>query len=43
MNYIISLAERCLSFKNPFCFQGRPIHTPIPQAIRLLKKRSTNM
>lgn len=30
-------ANRCLGCKNPQCQKGCPIHTPIPEVIRLLK------
>ncbi|MBR4461099.1 MAG: NAD(P)-dependent oxidoreductase [Erysipelotrichaceae bacterium] len=42
MNYVISEAERCLNCKNPFCSQGCPIHTPIPQVIKLFKENKLN-
>ena len=31
-------ANRCLGCKNPQCMQGCPIHTPIPEVIKLFKE-----
>ena len=35
-------ANRCLQCKNPRCQEGCPIHTNIPEAIRLLKEGRLN-
>ena len=35
--HVLDEANRCLGCKNPMCQQGCPIHTNIPEAIRLLK------
>lgn len=36
--HVLSEAERCLGCKKPSCQQGCPIHTNIPEVIRLLKE-----
>ena len=35
--HVMEEANRCLGCKNPRCQQGSPIHTNIPEVIRLLK------
>ncbi len=35
-NHVLDEAQRCLNCKVPQCQKGCPIHTPIPQVIRLL-------
>ena len=35
--HVMEEANRCLGCKNPRCQQGCPIHTNIPEVIRLLK------
>ena len=35
--HVLDEAKRCLGCKNPLCQQGCPIHTNIPEVIRLLK------
>ena len=35
--HVLDEASRCLGCKNPLCQQGCPIHTNIPEVIRLLK------
>ena len=35
---IVTEANRCLQCKNPMCQKGCPVHTPIPQMIRLFKE-----
>ena len=35
---IVTEANRCLLCKKPLCQEGCPIHTPIPQVIRLFKE-----
>lgn len=35
--HVLDEANRCLQCKNPSCVRGCPIHTPIPDVIRLLK------
>ena len=35
--HVLDEANRCLGCKKPMCQQGCPIHTNIPEAIRLLK------
>ena len=35
--HVLDEANRCLGCKNPMCQQGCPIHTNIPEVIRLLK------
>ena len=35
--HVLEEANRCLGCKNPRCQQGCPIHTNIPEVIRLLK------
>lgn len=34
--HVLDEANRCLNCKNPQCQKGCPIHTPIPEVIRLL-------
>ncbi|MBQ8995293.1 MAG: NAD(P)-dependent oxidoreductase [Oscillospiraceae bacterium] len=41
-NYVISEAARCLNCKKPFCQEGCPIRTPIPQVIHLLNENKLN-
>ncbi len=41
-NYVLSEAERCLTCKVPFCQQGCPIRTPIPQVIKLFRENRLN-
>ena len=36
--HVLDEANRCLGCKKPLCQQGCPIHTNIPEVIRLLKK-----
>lgn len=36
--HIINEANRCLNCKKPMCQQGCPVHTPIPEIIRLFKE-----
>ena len=40
--HVISEANACLQCKNPQCVKGCPIHTNIPEAIRLLKENRLN-
>ena len=40
--HVMEEANRCLQCKNPRCRQGCPIHTNIPEAIRLLKEGRLN-
>ena len=35
--HVLDEANRCLGCKKPMCQQGCPIHTNIPEVIRLLK------
>ena len=35
--HVMDEANRCLGCRNPQCQKGCPIHTPIPEVIRLLK------
>ena len=35
--HVLDEANRCLGCKKPLCQQGCPIHTNIPEVIRLLK------
>ena len=35
--HVLDEANRCLGCKKPMCQEGCPIHTNIPEAIRLLK------
>lgn len=35
--HVMDEANRCLGCKKPMCQQGCPIHTPIPEVIKLLK------
>ena len=35
--HVIDEANRCLGCKKPLCQQGCPIHTPIPEVIKLFK------
>lgn len=35
--HVMDEANRCLGCKNPQCQKGCPIHTPIPEVIKLLK------
>lgn len=37
--HVMDEAQRCLGCKKPMCQQGCPIHTNIPEAIRLLKDK----
>ncbi len=36
--HIVTEANRCLNCKNPGCQKACPVHTPIPQVIRLFKE-----
>ena len=36
--HIVTEANRCLNCKNPGCQKACPVHTPIPQIIRLFKE-----
>lgn len=36
--HIINEANRCLNCKKPMCQQGCPVHTPIPEIIRLFQE-----
>ena len=36
--HILTEAERCLQCKKPLCQQGCPVHTPIPEVIKLFKE-----
>lgn len=36
--HIVTEAERCLQCKNPLCQKGCPVHTPIPEVIKLFKE-----
>ena len=36
--HIVTEAKRCLQCKNPKCQQGCPVHTPIPEIIKLFKE-----
>ncbi len=40
--HVMEEANRCLGCKNPRCQQGCPIHTNIPEVIRLLKAGKLN-
>ena len=40
--HVMEEANRCLQCKNPRCREGCPIHTNIPEAIRLLKEGRLN-
>ena len=40
--HVMEEANRCLQCKNPRCRQGCPIHTNIPEVIRLLKEGKLN-
>ena len=40
--HVMEEANRCLGCKNPRCREGCPIHTNIPEAIRLLKAGKLN-
>lgn len=40
--HVMDEANRCLGCKNPRCQQGCPIHTNIPEVIRLLKDNRLN-
>ncbi|MBQ1292170.1 MAG: NAD(P)-dependent oxidoreductase [Lachnospiraceae bacterium] len=40
--HVMEEANRCLQCKNPRCREGCPIHTDIPEAIRLLKEGKLN-
>ena len=40
--HVMEEANRCLQCKNPRCREGCPIHTDIPQVIRLLKEGKLN-
>ena len=35
--HVLDEADKCLGCKKPMCQEGCPIHTNIPEAIRLLK------
>ena len=36
--HVLDEANRCLGCKKPLCQQGCPIHTNIPEVIRLLRQ-----
>lgn len=36
--HILTEAERCLQCKKPLCQEGCPVHTPIPEVIKLFKE-----
>lgn len=40
--HVMDEANRCLGCKKPQCQEGCPIHTPIPQVIKLLKEQKLN-
>ncbi len=40
--HIVEEAERCLGCKRPQCQKGCPVHTNIPEVIRLFKDRKIN-
>ena len=40
--HVMDEANHCLGCKNPRCQQGCPIHTNIPEVIRLLKENKLN-
>lgn len=40
--HVLDEADRCLQCKNPRCREGCPIHTDIPNAIRLLREGNLN-
>ena len=40
--HVMEEANRCLGCKNPRCREGCPIHTNIPEVIRLLKNGKLN-
>ncbi len=40
--HVMDEANHCLGCKNPCCQQGCPIHTNIPEVIRLLKENKLN-
>ena len=40
--HVMDEANHCLGCKNPRCQQGCPIHTNIPEVIRLLKANKLN-
>ena len=40
--HVMEEANRCLQCKKPRCQEGCPIHTNIPQVIRLLKEGKLN-
>ena len=40
--HVMEEANRCLGCKNPRCREGCPIHTNIPEVIRLLKAGKLN-
>ena len=40
--HVMEEANRCLQCKKPRCQEGCPIHTNIPQVIRLLKDGKLN-
>lgn len=39
--HVLEEANRCLQCKNPRCMEGCPIHTAIPEMIRMLKEGET--
>ena len=41
-SHVIDEINRCLQCAKPACRQGCPIHTPIPEMIRLLKEHRLN-
>lgn len=40
--HVLDEADKCLGCKKPMCQEGCPIHTNIPEAIRLLKQSKLN-
>ena len=40
--HVMEEASRCLGCKKPRCREGCPIHTNIPEVIRLLKENRLN-
>lgn len=40
--HVLDEADKCLGCKKPMCQKGCPIHTNIPEAIRLLKQSKLN-
>ena len=40
--HVMDEANRCLGCKNPQCQKGCPIHTPIPEVIKLRSEEHTS-